>query len=138
MSAETKLYEEEIARLKTKIARLYAHKRRVVLARKKRYEAVVLPQRERWKALKAQLATLLSERDAARAERDDLLRALEPLFIVGAQMSNLCFNLAQPSRSLRDHDREVMKELQQEWDRARKEVAAAARSRPSSEGGTAK
>lgn len=72
---------------------------------------------------RAEAATLLSERDAARAERDDLLRAL-------GELRAWCHGDTKP-------DNDVSRRWCATLAKA-DALLAAARSRPSSEGGTAK
>lgn len=51
-----------------------------------------------------------------------LSRRFRVLKSIGAQMANACFNLSQ-SQQLSDHNREVLRQLQTEWDTAMREGA---------------
>jgi hypothetical protein len=49
-------------------------------------------------------------------------QAVENMILVGAQMSNLCFNLGQrPDGPVGQRNAECMRELQRQWDSAMRE-----------------
>lgn len=51
-----------------------------------------------------------------KATKKQMREEIAALRSIGAQMSNLCFNLAQGNKTLEPHDREIMDALRQQWD----------------------
>jgi hypothetical protein len=54
--------------------------------------------------------------DKAKVTKDQLRQEIAELRYVGAQMSNICFNLAQGQKLLLPSDREAMDYLRRSWD----------------------